>query len=98
MFTSNLSFAKQDPENITSPTLDSFFTTISSLRSVHGVPISVVVIDATPGGLGDRLSKLRDPALRGSAGVVASQLHVPLPQMQLGKLNSCSFASEEVAC
>ncbi|KAL7543501.1 hypothetical protein ACHAXR_013176 [Thalassiosira sp. AJA248-18] len=73
----------EDPEGISSPTLDSFFTTLASLRSSYGVPISAIVIDATPGGLGDRLSKLRDPSLRGTMGVMAHQLFVPLPQNQL---------------
>jgi len=73
----------EDPEKIPSPILDSFFTTLTSLRSNDGVPISVIVIDATPGGLGDRLSKLRDPSLRGTTGVVARELFVPLPQIQL---------------
>lgn len=42
------------------------------------------MIDAIPGGLGDRLSKLRDPSLRGTSGVMARELFVPLPQVQLG--------------
>ena len=75
---------QKDPEKIPSPTLDSFFTTLASLRSNDRVPISAVVIDATPGGLGDRLSKLRYPSLRGTSGVVARELRVPLPQIQLG--------------
>ena len=50
------------------------------------MPISLIVVDATPGGLGDRLSTLRHPALRGVAGVVARELLVPLPQNQLGML------------
>jgi hypothetical protein len=45
----------------------------------------VVVIDATPGGLGDRLSRMRDPSLRGaSGGLAARDLFVPLPEVQLG--------------
>ena len=84
IFQSQLATNRKDPEKIPSPTLDSFFTTLASLRSSHGVPISVIVIDATPGGLGDRLSTLRDPSLRGTMGVVARELFVPLPQVQLG--------------
>ena len=42
------------------------------------------MIDATPGGLGDRLSKLRYASLRGTSGVVARELLVPLPNIQLG--------------
>jgi len=76
---------RKDPEEIPSPTLDSFFATAASLRSDHGVPIGIVAIDAVPGGLGDRLSRLRDPSLRGTAGVVARDLFVPSPQVQLGK-------------
>ena len=45
----------------------------------------MVVIDATPGGLGDRLSRMRDPSLRGaSGGLAARDLFVPLPEVQLG--------------
>ena len=84
---------QQDPEKIPSPTLDTFFTTLASLRSDHGVPISLIVIDATPGGLGDRLSRLRYPSLRGTAGVMARELFVPLPQIQLGMLLSLLLTS-----
>lgn len=48
------------------------------------MPISLIVVDAAPGGLGDRLSTLRYPSLRGAAGVVAREFLVPLPQNQLG--------------
>jgi hypothetical protein len=84
----------EDPEEISSPTLDLFFTTLSSLRSGKedddGVPISVVVMDASPGGLGDRLSKLCRPAFRGgtAGGTVMRELHVPPPQHQWGKSSS----------
>lgn len=77
--------SKQDPENIPSPTLDSFFVSVASLRSDHGVPLSVVVVSLTPGGLGDRLSLLRAPALQGPAGVMARELHVAPPGVQLGE-------------
>ena len=76
----------EDAEKIPSPTLDSFFTTLAALRSNDGVPISVIVMDVTPGGLGDRLSMLRSPSLRGTSGVMTRELLVPLPQTQLGKL------------
>ena len=85
----------EDPEEISSPTLDLFFTTLSALRSGKedddGVPISVVVMDASPGGLGDRLSKLCRPAFRGgtAGGAVVRELHVPPPQHQWG---TSSFA------
>jgi hypothetical protein len=83
----------KDPEKIPSPTLDAFFTTLASLRSNDGVPICLVVIDATPGGLGDRLSRLRDPSLRGaSGGVAARDLLVPLPEVQLGVLCNLNFS------
>eukprot|EP00581_Thalassiosira_minuscula_P018207 CAMPEP_0183716596 /NCGR_PEP_ID=MMETSP0737-20130205/10450_1 /TAXON_ID=385413 /ORGANISM="Thalassiosira miniscula, Strain CCMP1093" /LENGTH=878 /DNA_ID=CAMNT_0025945889 /DNA_START=12 /DNA_END=2648 /DNA_ORIENTATION=- len=84
----------EDPEKIPSPTLDSFLTTMTSLRSDHGVPISVIVMDATPGGLGDRLSHLRDPCLRGTSGVVMSELFVPLPQVQLELFVNKLFSSK----
>ena len=81
----------EDPEEIASPVLDSFFTTLSSLRSGeeddNGVPISVVVMDASPGGLGDRLSMLHRPAFRGgtAGGAVVRELYVPPPQVQWGE-------------
>lgn len=89
----------EDPEEIASPTLDSFFATMSSLRCGHendsgdGVPISVVVMDASPGGLGDRLSKLARPAFRGgtAGGAVVRELYVPPPQVQWGKFTSFSM-------
>ncbi|KAL7509391.1 hypothetical protein ACHAXN_007354 [Cyclotella atomus] len=76
----------EDPENISSPDLDIFFTTLASLRSEHGVPISLIVISCTPGGLGDRLSKLRQPAFYGGSGdggVMQRVLNMPLPEDQL---------------
>ncbi|KAL3769525.1 hypothetical protein ACHAWO_011038 [Cyclotella atomus] len=76
----------EDPENISSPDLDIFFTTLASLRSVHGVPISLIVMSCTPGGLGDRLSKLRQPAFYGGSGdggVMQRVLNMPLPEDQL---------------
>ncbi len=84
----------EDPEEIVSPVLDSFFTTLSSLRSGkeddNGVPISVVVMDASPGGLGNRLSMLCRPALRGgtAGGAVVRELYVPPPQVQWGENHS----------
>jgi len=72
----------EDPENIPSPNLDIFFTTISSLRSQYGVPISLVIMNCTP-GLGDRLSTLRQPAFYGGSGdggVMQRVLTLPLPE------------------
>lgn len=88
----------EDPEEIASPTLDSFFATMSSLRCGHendggdGVPISVVVMDSSPGGLGDGLSKLVRPAFRGgtAGGAVVRELYVPPPPVQWGELTSFS--------
>ena len=80
-----------DVEKLSSPTMDAFFVTLSSLRSDHGVPICVVIIDTTPGGLSNRLSCLRDHAIRGST---VHELHVPLPQVQLGLFINRLFASE----
>jgi hypothetical protein len=72
--------------------LDAFFTTLASLRSNDGVPICVVVIDGTPGGLGDRLSRLSDLSLWGaSGGVAARDLLVPLPEVQLGVFVQIEF-------
>lgn len=76
----------EDIENIPSPTLDTFLTTLISLRSWHGIPISVVLMDSIPGGLGDRLSRLRSPSNHdsgaGDGGVAACELELPLPQAQ----------------
>lgn len=80
-----------DVEKLSSPTMDAFFVTLSSLRSDHGVPICVVIIDTTPGGLNNRLSCLRDHAIRGST---VHELHVPLPQVQLELFINRLFASE----
>jgi len=87
----------EDAEKIPSPTLDSFFTTLAALRSNDGVPISVIVVDVTPGGLGDRLSMLRSPSLRGTSGVMTHELLVPLPQTQLGK-SICVVCNIHVSC
>jgi len=81
---SSIVIVLEDAEKIPSPTLDSFFTTLAALRSNDGLPISVIVVDVTPGGLGDRLSMLRSPSLRGTSGVMTRELLVPLPQTQLG--------------
>lgn len=80
-----------DVEKLSSPTMDAFFVTLSSLRSDHGVPVCVVIIDTTPGGLNNRLSCLRDHAIRGST---VHELHVPLPQVQLELFINRLFASE----
>lgn len=76
----------EDIENIPSPTLDTFLTTLISLRSWHGVPINVVVMDNNPGGGLDRLSKLRNPSIHdsggGNGGMAACELELPLPQIQ----------------
>jgi hypothetical protein len=86
-----------DVEKISSPTMDAFFVTLSLLRSDYGVPICVVIIDTTPGGLNNRLSCLRDPAIRGSSssssGVIIHEVHVPLPQVQLELFINRLFAS-----
>jgi hypothetical protein len=70
----------EDIENIPSPTLDTFFTTLISLRSWHGIPISI------PGGLGDRLSTLRNPSNHdsggGEGGVAKCELELPLRRTQ----------------
>jgi len=84
----------EDAEKIPSPTLDSFFTTLAALRSNDGVPISVIVVDVTPGGLGDRLSMLRSPSLRGTSGVMTRELLVPLPQTQLGMSILCVYTCQ----
>eukprot|EP00578_Thalassiosira_sp_NH16_P019069 CAMPEP_0181095050 /NCGR_PEP_ID=MMETSP1071-20121207/10318_1 /TAXON_ID=35127 /ORGANISM="Thalassiosira sp., Strain NH16" /LENGTH=690 /DNA_ID=CAMNT_0023177417 /DNA_START=185 /DNA_END=2260 /DNA_ORIENTATION=+ len=73
----------EDPEKIPSPTLGPFFTSLASLRSNDGVPINAILIDANPGGLMDRLSRLRDPALCSTAGVMTHELSVPMPEVQL---------------
>ena len=76
----------EDVENVPSPTLDAFITTLISLRSFHGIPISVVLMDSMPGGLGDRLSRLRNPSNHdsggGDGGIAACELELPLPQIQ----------------
>jgi hypothetical protein len=84
----NTAQLQQDAENIPSPNLDIFFTTIASLRSQHGVPISLIIMNCTPGGLGDRLSSLRRPAFYGGSGdggVMQKVLRMPLPEDQLGE-------------
>lgn len=46
-------------------------------------------MSCTPGGLGDRLSKLRQPAFYGGSGdggVMQIVLNMPLPEVQLGEL------------
>ncbi len=76
----------EDVENIPSPVLDTFFTTLISLRSWHGIPINVVLMDSVPGGLGDRLSMLRNPSNHdsggGDGGMAVCELELPLPQIQ----------------
>jgi hypothetical protein len=84
----NIAQLLQDAENIPSPNLDTFFATIASLRSHHGVPISLIIMNCTPGGLGDRLSSLRQPAFYGGSGdggVMQKVLRMPLPEDQLGE-------------
>lgn len=67
---------------------------MASLRSEHGIPISLIVMSCTPGGLGDRLSKLRQPAFYGGSGdggVMQIVLNMPLPEVQLGELWDLMF-------
>ena len=80
-------FHLKDPENIPSPNLDIFFTTISSLRSQHGIPINLIVMSSSPGGLGNRLSTLRQPSFCGGigGGVMQKNISMPLPEDQLGE-------------
>lgn len=88
----------EDIENIPSPTLDMFLTTLISLRSWHGIPINVVVMDSIPGGLGDRLSRLRNPSNHdsggGEGGIAACELEMPLPQIQFDIFANQLFFSE----
>eukprot|EP00986_Skeletonema_menzelii_P014807 scaffold10327_cov144-Skeletonema_menzelii.AAC.2 len=89
----------EDIENIPSPTLDTFLTTLISLRSWHGIPISVVLMDSIPGGLGDRLSRLRNPSNHdsggGDGGVAACELELPLPQVQFDIFVNRLFFSDK---
>ena len=85
----------QDPENVPSPDLDTFLTTLSSLRSNFGVPISTILMQCAPSGLEDRLCTLRQPAFygcgRGNGGVMQRVLRMPLPEDQLGKPSHLQF-------
>eukprot|EP00984_Skeletonema_dohrnii_P025989 scaffold15238_cov125-Skeletonema_dohrnii-CCMP3373.AAC.2 len=89
----------EDIENIPSPTLDTFLTTLIALRSWHGVPISVVLMDSIPGGLGDRLSRLRNPSNHdsggGDGGIAACELELPLPQIQFDIFVNRLFFSDK---
>ncbi len=89
-----------DIENIPSPTLDTFLTTLISLRSWHGIPINVVLMDSIPGGGLDRLSRLRNPSIHdtggGEGGIAACELELPLPQIQFDIfVNQLFFSSGE---
>lgn len=85
----------QDSENIPSPDLDTFLTTLSSLRSNFGVPISIILMQCTPGGLENRLCTLRQPAFygcgQGDGGVMQCVLRMPLLGDQFGKLVELQF-------
>ena len=70
----------EDAENIPSHALGSFLATCVSLRKDSGVPISLVFVDISPGGLDDTLSKLASTALNDS---LVHELRVPLPSAQL---------------
>jgi hypothetical protein len=51
-------------------------------------------MSCTPGGLGDRLSKLRQPAFYGGSGdggVMQRVLNMPLPEDQLGEIENFSL-------
>jgi len=84
----------EDPENIPSPTLDAFFASLSHLRSRHHLPIDVILMDAMPGGMGDRLSRLRQPSFHNAGGgegggAVIQEVFLPEPGVQFGRL--CAF-------
>eukprot|EP00804_Cyclotella_cryptica_P030292 CCRYP_019236-RA/>CCRYP_019236-RA protein AED:0.04 eAED:0.04 QI:159/1/1/1/0.66/0.75/4/985/503 len=76
----------EDPENLPSPDLDTFFTTLSSLRSNFGVPINIILMQSAPSGLEARLSTLRQPSFfgcgKGDGGVMQRVLCMPLPEDQ----------------
>ena len=70
----------EDAENISSHALGSFLATCVSLRRDFGVPISLVFVDVSPGGLDNTLSKLASTAMNDS---LVHELCVPLPRDQL---------------
>jgi hypothetical protein len=56
-----------------------------------GVPINLIFMESSPGGMGDRLSKLRQPAFYGAGGgdggVVLHEVFVPLLGVQFGEFD-----------
>lgn len=70
----------EDAENIPSHALGSFLAACVSLRKDFGIPISLVFVDISPGGLDNTLSNLASTALNDS---LVHELCVPLPQAQL---------------
>mmetsp|Transcript_27945 Transcript_27945/g.58713 ORF Transcript_27945/g.58713 Transcript_27945/m.58713 type:complete len:692 (-) Transcript_27945:1091-3166(-) len=89
----------EDPENIPSPTLDAFFASLSHLRSRHHLPIDVILMDAMPGGMGDRLSRLRQPSFHNAGGgegggAVIQEVFLPEPGVQFDMFVDKLFSNE----
>ena len=60
----------ENPEAMPSETLDAFMNSITNLRSIEGVPISMIMCSAYQGLVENKTSSLTSYALGGRAGVV----------------------------
>eukprot|EP00978_Attheya_sp_CCMP212_P026423 scaffold86880_cov51-Attheya_sp.AAC.1 len=80
-------------ETMSQATLDSFMAILTTLRAVHGVPISVVLC-CVQVAHSSKVSSLPTSLLSGDAGLVAREFHAPTSTNLLGSFLSAIFLDE----